>query len=82
MALSVVNNISSLTAQLALSNTTTALNSSLEKLSTGLRINSGADDPSGLVVSNEQKAQIAGLNQAITNTSNAVNLVQTGEGAS
>ena len=81
MALSVVNNISSLTAQLALSNTTTALNSSLEKLSTGLRINSGADDPSGLVVSNEQKAQIAGLNQAITNTSNAVNLVQTGEGA-
>jgi flagellin len=81
MALSITNNIASLTAQQNLSKSTSALNTSLQRLSSGLKINSGADSPAGLVISNEQGAQIAGLQSAIDNTNQAVSLVQTGEGA-
>jgi flagellin len=81
MALSITNNISSLIAQQNLSNTTSALNTSLQRLSSGLKINTGADGPAALVISNEQGAQIAGLKSAIDNTNQAVSLVQTGEGA-
>jgi flagellin len=81
MALSITNNISSLIAQQNLNNSTTALNTSLQRLSSGLKINSGADGPAALVISNEQGAQIAGLKSAIDNTNQAVSLVQTGEGA-
>ncbi len=80
MALTVNNNIASLSAQAALDNTSNALNTSLQRLSTGLKINSGADGPAALVISQEQQAQVVGLQQAISNTSEAVNLVQTGEG--
>lgn len=81
MALSVVNNISSLTAQQNLSLSSSSLSKSLERLSTGLKINRGADGPAALVISEQQRAQIAGLNTAIDNTNKAVSLVQTGEGA-
>ena len=81
MSLSISNNIMSLTAQNSLSKTSNMLATSLQRLSTGLKINSGADGPAALVISEEQKAQIAGLKQAITNTSNAVSMVQTTEGA-
>jgi flagellin len=51
------------------------------RLSSGLKLNSGADGPAALVISNEQGAQIAGLQSAIDNTNQAVSLVQTSEGA-
>ena len=81
MALSIVNNVASITAQNSLSRSSEALATSLERLSTGLKINRGADGPAALVVSEQQRAQIAGLNTAIDNASKAVTLVQTAEGA-
>src|SRR5258707_3608865 len=81
MSLPIVNNLSSLTAQQNLAASSNALSNSLERLSTGLKINRGADGPAALVISEQQRSQIAGLQQAITNTSTAVALVQTGEGA-
>jgi flagellin len=81
MALSVTTNLPSLFAQNALDNTTSALGSSLQRLSTGLKINSGADGPAAYVISQQQQAQIAGLQTAIQNTSKATDLVQTADGA-
>lgn len=81
MSLSILNNTSSLQAQTALNNTTNNLSTSLQRLSTGLKINSGADGPAAFVISQEQSAQIAGLNTAINNTNEAVSVVQVGEGA-
>lgn len=79
--LSLVNNTASLTAQQNLGKTNSMLSSSLEKLSTGLKVNRGADGPAALVISEKQRAQISGLKTAIDNTNKAVSLVQTGEGA-
>jgi flagellin len=81
MALAITNNIASLTAQDNLSRTSKSLSSTLEKLSSGLKINRGADGPAALVISEEQRAQISGLQAAINNSSKAVSLVQTTEGA-
>ncbi len=81
MALVIANNVASLTAQHNLSRTTNSLSRSLERLSSGLKINRGADGPAALVISEQQRAQIAGLQSAIDNTSKAVSLVQTTEGA-
>ena len=55
--------------------------SSLEKLSSGLRINSAADDPAGLAISEQMRGQISGLNQATTNAQSGISLVSTAEGA-
>ena len=79
MALSVQTNVAALTAQRNLQRSSDRLNVSLERLSTGYKINRAADDASGLVISEYQKAQISGLEQAIANTDRAVNLVQTAE---
>lgn len=79
MALSVQTNAASLTGQRNLLNSTSRLNTSLERLSTGLKINRAADDSSGLVISENQRAQISGLTQAIANIDRGVNLVQTAE---
>jgi len=57
------------------------LASSVEKLSSGLRINKAGDDPAGLIISERLKAQITGLGQAVRNAQEAVSLVQTAEGA-
>ncbi|HAR62976.1 MAG: hypothetical protein DKM50_03895 [Candidatus Margulisiibacteriota bacterium] len=57
------------------------LTGSVEKLSSGLRINKGADDPAGLIISERLKSQITGLGQAIKNAQEATSLVQTAEGA-
>lgn len=81
MALSVTNNVSSLIGQNNLTRTSSMLSKSLERLSSGLKINRGADGPAALVISEEQRAQITGLNKAIENTSKAVSMVQTAEGA-
>ena len=77
----IANNVGSLIAQNRLSRSSSAMSSSLEKLSTGLKVNRGADGPAALVISEKQRAQIAGIEQAIENTDKAVSVVQTAEGA-
>jgi flagellin len=79
--LSILNNTASNQAQAALTSTNSNLGTALQRLSTGLQINSGADGPAAYVISQDQQAQVAGLNQAINNTNQAVDLVQTGSGA-
>ncbi|MCA9052971.1 MAG: hypothetical protein KDA75_03995 [Planctomycetaceae bacterium] len=81
MGLSLTNNVSSLTAQHNLQRSSQAVARSVERLSSGLKVNRGADGPASLVISEKQRAQIAGLRQAIDNSEKAVSLVQTAEGA-
>jgi len=81
MSLSVLNNISDLTAENALSNTQMSLQKTLTQLSTGLRINSGSDDPAGLSIASGLNANIAALTQSQQNASNGVGLLQTADGA-
>lgn len=81
MGLAITNNVASLTAQHGVSRTSNMLSKSLERLSSGLQINRGADGPAALVISEQQRAQIAGLQAAINNSSKAVAMVQTTEGA-
>jgi flagellin len=79
--MSVINtNVSSLIAQHALSQNNQALSTSLERLSTGLRINSGADDPAGLIASQSLQQEQAGIQTAISNASLAGNVIGTAEG--
>ncbi|HWR83219.1 MAG TPA: hypothetical protein VN285_07945, partial [Candidatus Deferrimicrobium sp.] len=81
MALRINHNLAALNAHRNLSNTTNGLESSMEKLSSGFRINKGADNPAGLVISEQFRAQIAGLNSAIENSEGSINMIQTAEGA-
>jgi flagellin len=74
-------NVASLTAQRGLSRTQKSLNDTLERLSSGLRINSGADDPAGLIASEGLRSEISGITQAIDNSSRANNVISTAEGA-
>jgi flagellin len=74
-------NVSSLIAQNALANSQSQLNTSLERLSTGLRINSGADDPAGLIASQNLQSEITGLQQAVNNSAQATNVITTADGA-
>jgi flagellin len=74
-------NIMAMDAFRNLSQTQDAMQSSLEKLSSGYRINKAADDASGLVVSQALRAQISGLNQATQNAQDGVSVVQTADGA-
>ena len=69
-------NVSSLVAQEANSNTSKNISSSLEKLSTGLRINKASDDASGLAIADKLRTQANGLNQAVSNGNSAVTLTQ------
>ena len=69
-------NVSSLVAQEANKNTSTNIASSLEKLSTGLRINKASDDASGLSIADKLRTQASGLNQAVANGNSAVTLTQ------
>jgi flagellin len=78
----VVNfNAAALNAQRNLVTTGNALNGSIRNLSSGLRVNSAADDPSGLVISEQMRAQASGLAQAIGNSNAGVNMIKTAEGA-
>lgn len=79
--ISVNTNIASLNAQRNLSKTQVSLNQSLQRLSSGLRINSAADDAAGLAISEGMKAQVRSMNQDIRNANDGVSLVQTAEGA-
>lgn len=74
-------NVPSLVAQRHLMVSQNSLASSLERLASGLRINRGADNPAGLIVSERLRAEVAALNQAIDNSSRAVNVIATTEGA-
>ena len=78
---SINTNVASLIAQTALGNSQTALDTSLQRLSTGLRINSGADDPAGLIESQNLQSEMSGLQQAVKNSSQATNVITTADGA-
>ena len=69
-------NVSSLTAQEAAQNTSKSITSSLEKLSTGLRINKASDDASGLAIADKLRTQATSINQGIANGNSAVTLLQ------
>lgn len=70
-----------MTALYNLGQTESSFGQSINRLSTGLRINSGADDPAGLIISERFRAQIAGIGQAIRNNQDVVNYAKTAEGA-
>jgi flagellin len=74
-------NISAINAWRALETNNTSTQKALQKLSSGYRINSAADDAAGLAISEKMKAQIAGLNQAQRNAQDGISLIQTAEGA-
>lgn len=74
-------NIPSITAQVRLARSTRDMNQTLQRLSSGLRINRGADDPAGLIASETLRAEMASISQAISNTQRASNVVATAEGA-
>lgn len=81
MPLVVNTNQSSLASQRLLSNATSGLSTSFERLTSGFRINRAADDAAGLVISNVLTSQVNGLDQAVRNANDAVSLVQVTEGA-
>lgn len=81
MALVINTNIMSLNAQRNVTNSNNAVATSLQRLSTGLRINSAKDDAAGLGIVDRMTSQIRGLNQAVRNASDAISLSQTAEGA-
>jgi len=81
MGLYINTNVASLNAQRNLTNSTSSLSRSFQRLSSGLRINGAKDDAAGLAISNRLTAQIRGLNQAVRNTNDGISLAQTAEGA-
>jgi flagellin len=81
MALRVNTNVEAFNAHRNLQATSTALSKSMEKLSSGLRINRAADDAAGLAISEGMRAQIRGTAQASRNAQDGISLVQTAEGA-
>ncbi len=81
MAQVINTNIMSLNAQRNLNNTNSMMETSIQRLSSGMRINSAKDDAAGLAISERFTAQIRGLNQASRNGSDAISLAQTAEGS-
>src|SRR5947209_16427357 len=73
-------NVASLNAQRNLNTSQSSLSVSLQRLSSGLRINSAKDDAAGLAISDRMTAQINGLNQAVRNANDGISLAQTAEG--
>ncbi len=81
MALTINTNVASLNVQRNLSSSNNNLATSLQRLSTGLRVNSAKDDAAGLAISERFTAQIRGLNQGARNAADGISLAQTGEAA-
>jgi flagellin len=81
MSIFVNTNVSALNAQRQLFNSSSALDKSYERLSSGLRINSAADDAAGLQISQRLTSQIDGIGQAVRNANDGISLSQTAEGA-
>lgn len=80
--MSVINtNVSALYSQNAMKTNARAMNTAMEQLSTGTRINSAKDDAAGLAIGQSLTSQIRGLNQAVRNANDGVNMMQTAEGA-
>ena len=77
----IYHNIPALTAYNSLNATNSAMEKTIQKLSTGLRINSAADDAAGFAISEKMRAQISGLEVAIRNTQDATSMLQVAEGA-
>lgn len=81
MPLGILNNIPSLTAENELTLTSNALSNTLQQLSSGSRINSGADDPAGLSIANGLQANISALTQSVSNANDGVGQLQLADGA-
>lgn len=81
MALVINSNIASLNAQRNLNTSQLGLNKSMQRLSSGLRINSAKDDAAGLAISDRMTSQVRGLNQATRNAQDGISMAQTAEGA-
>jgi flagellin len=81
MGLQINTNVAAMNAYRNLSGTQNAMATSLERLSSGLRINRAADDAAGLAISEKLRAQSNGLNQATSNAQDGISLIQTAEGA-
>ncbi len=80
MGLRINTNLNALHVLNNLQNVSSSVSSSIEKLSSGLRINHAADDPTGLTISESLRAQVDGINQAISNSQEATNLLKTADG--
>jgi flagellin len=80
VSLRINTNLPAMTALRNLTNTNSDMSVNVNRLSTGLRINSAADDAAGLVISENMRAQIKGINQAMMNSQDAVNMAKTAEG--
>ena len=78
---SINTNVSALNAQAALTKNNRAMSTAMEQLSTGNRINSAKDDAAGMAIGQSMTSQVRGLNQAVRNLNDGVNLLQTAEGA-
>ena len=81
MAQIINTNLMSLNAQRNLSTTQSALATSVQRLSTGLRVNSAKDDAAGLAIAERMNTQVRGMNVAVRNANDAISLAQTAEGA-
>jgi flagellin len=81
MPLAINTNVQSLNAQRALTTSQNSLSSSMQRLSSGLRINSARDDAAGLSISDRMNAQIKGMSVAVRNANDAISLAQTAEGS-
>ena len=79
--ISILNNLSAMSAENSLSSTQANLQKTLTQLSTGMRINTGADDAAGLSIANGMQANIAALTQSSQNATNGVGMLQTADGA-
>ena len=81
MAISVQTNVASINAQRNLSKSGSAMETSMQRLSSGLRINSAKDDAAGMQISNKLTSQVNGLNVAVRNANDGISMAQTAEGA-
>ncbi len=81
MAVVINTNVASLNAQRNLNKSQLGLNKSMQRLSSGLRINSAKDDAAGLAISDRMTSQVRGLNQAVRNANDGISMAQTAEGA-
>jgi flagellin len=81
MAMSINTNVLSLTTQRNLGGNQSSLSTSMQRLSSGLRVNTSKDDAAGMAIASRMETQIRGMNIAARNASDAISLVQTAEGA-
>ncbi len=81
MSLTINTNIPSLEAQITVNNNQNAMNQSLQRLSSGLRINSAKDDAAGMAIASRFTSQVTGLNQAVRNSNDGISMLQTAEGS-